>query len=314
MREYARVAPQFWTGDTGRQIRALGPDAQRVALYLMTCPSSNMIGLYYLPVPTLAHEVGHVPPQGAREVLRSLEKAGFCFYDDVTEVVWVQEMARFQIADRLKPNDKQVAGIMAKLVEFKNNRFSEAFYGYYRERFNLPAVTWWATPRRGSVRPSVRTSEAPPMPEHRAQSTGTEGRPTVAPAAATAPEGPEGPEGFVAPMTGASDVARLVNEYARQFYARFGVAAATDPGRDGGVAKRLLKNHTVAALERCLPGFFELQDKLIDENGYTMPMFSQRISKLIVQTLGKNGRSSTTVQRMVDKAARAADLIRESQE
>ncbi len=38
MRDYAVVSPRFWTGDTGRFLRQ-HPDAQRLALYLMTCPS-----------------------------------------------------------------------------------------------------------------------------------------------------------------------------------------------------------------------------------------------------------------------------------
>ena len=57
MREYAKVAPAFWTGETGRHLRG-DANAQRVAFYLMTCPSANMIGLYYLPLPVLAHEIG----------------------------------------------------------------------------------------------------------------------------------------------------------------------------------------------------------------------------------------------------------------
>ena len=43
-RDYAIVTPQFWTGTTGREIRARGRDAQLVALYLMTSPHANMLG------------------------------------------------------------------------------------------------------------------------------------------------------------------------------------------------------------------------------------------------------------------------------
>jgi hypothetical protein len=63
MRDYAKVAPTFWNGETGKKIRELGRDAQVVALYLITCPSSNWIGLYYLPLqdPDLAGTVTSVP-------------------------------------------------------------------------------------------------------------------------------------------------------------------------------------------------------------------------------------------------------------
>lgn len=69
MRSSATVSPQFWTGVTGRSLRQ-HPDAHRLALYLVTCPNSTMIGLYYLPLPTSCHELG-MTPEGASEALRS---------------------------------------------------------------------------------------------------------------------------------------------------------------------------------------------------------------------------------------------------
>ena len=38
------VSPLFWTGDPGKALRG-DPDAQRLALYLLTCPNANMIGI-----------------------------------------------------------------------------------------------------------------------------------------------------------------------------------------------------------------------------------------------------------------------------
>ncbi|EEW4485717.1 replication protein [Escherichia coli] len=58
MRDYAKVSPRFWLGETGRELRKAGAEAQVVAFYLMTSPHANMLGLYYLPVLYLAHETG----------------------------------------------------------------------------------------------------------------------------------------------------------------------------------------------------------------------------------------------------------------
>ena len=98
MREYAKVAPQFWTGTTGKRLRGMGRDVQVVALYLVTCPSANMLGLYYLPLPTLCHEIG-MKPEGALKALRRVSEGGFATYDTASEHVWVKEMARFQIGE-----------------------------------------------------------------------------------------------------------------------------------------------------------------------------------------------------------------------
>jgi hypothetical protein len=45
MRDYAKIAPQFWIGSTGK------------------APHANMLGIYYLPPIFIAHEIG-IPLKG----------------------------------------------------------------------------------------------------------------------------------------------------------------------------------------------------------------------------------------------------------
>jgi hypothetical protein len=153
MRDYARIAPHFWTGTTGRKIRAAGRNAQVIALYLITAPSANMLGLYYLPLPVLCHEVG-ISVQGARAALRSLSEVGFAHYDDQTEHIWVPEMARFQIGETLRPSDKWVAGVWRELQKRKSCRFALEFHRKYRERFHLPEMADLAQGSRSLEGPS----------------------------------------------------------------------------------------------------------------------------------------------------------------
>src|SRR5437879_1147459 len=132
MRDYARIAPQFWTGETGKLLRESGRDTQVVALYVVTCPSANMIGLYYLPLPTLCHEVG-ITSQGARKALQRASEGGFAYYDDASEHVWVPEMARFQLGEQLKPGDNRIPAVVRELLAAKSCRFARDFYDKYRE-------------------------------------------------------------------------------------------------------------------------------------------------------------------------------------
>jgi hypothetical protein len=136
MRDYARLSPRFWIGETGRQIRSGGIESQLVALYLLSSPHSNMIGLYWPPVTYIAHETG-IPIEGANKALASLCESGFCQYDQQTEVVWVREMARFQVADRLKPKDKQIVGVQNAYNDVPANPFLAAFFERYREAFSM---------------------------------------------------------------------------------------------------------------------------------------------------------------------------------
>ncbi len=136
MRDYAKISPRFWMSGPGKELRKHGPEAQIVALYLMTNPHANMLGLYYLPILFMAHETG-LGLDGATKGLRSAIQAGFCSYDEASEVVWVHEMAAEQIGTALKPGDKQCAGVRNAYASIPENLFLSAFYEKYKNDFHL---------------------------------------------------------------------------------------------------------------------------------------------------------------------------------
>lgn len=136
MREYGRISPQFWIGKTGKALRKGGFEAQLVGMYLLTGTLANMLGLYYLPKSTIAHETG-LTMQGASKGLRTCIEAGFCMYDDESEVVWVLEMAHYQIAPKLNPNDKQCKGVQSAYDSLLDNPFLEMFFDKYEPDFHL---------------------------------------------------------------------------------------------------------------------------------------------------------------------------------
>src|SRR6185312_7493487 len=127
MREYAKVSPQFWIGTTGKALRASGVEAQLVAMYLLTNPHANMLGLYYLPKMFIAHETG-MPIGGASKGLQRCIDAGFCSYDEATEVVWVHEMAAYQIGEQLDARDKRCMGVQNEYDSLPQNPYLKAFF------------------------------------------------------------------------------------------------------------------------------------------------------------------------------------------
>src|SRR5438067_3919831 len=153
MRNYAKISPRFWVGGTGRQLRNAGPDAMLVALYLLTNNHGNMIGLYYLPLPYLVHESG-LSLERALKGLQAAVTLGFCQYDRTTEFVFISEMARFQVDDQLKANDKRCTGIQTLYESLPDNPFLTSFFMKYGAAFHL-------TCRRDRTRPSQASSEAP---------------------------------------------------------------------------------------------------------------------------------------------------------
>ena len=157
MREYGKISPLFWTGKTGKAIKASGPEAIVVAMYLMSSPHSNMIGLYYMPKLYLAHETG-LGFEGASKGLQRACEAGFCSYDDASEVVFVHEMAKYQIADELAANDNRVKGIIRELESVPENPYTAAFYEKYGAAFKLPKQPEKTSPFEAPSKP-LRSQE-----------------------------------------------------------------------------------------------------------------------------------------------------------
>lgn len=143
MRDYAQLRPRFWVQGTGKQFRG-DREARELAVYLMSAPTSNLIGLYYLPIPTIAHELGYETPsggldlEGARKALQRVCDSGFAQYDDASEYVWVVNMAREQVGDDPSKADKRVTGVRNELKKHVKSAFYAAFCAHYADAFGLP--------------------------------------------------------------------------------------------------------------------------------------------------------------------------------
>jgi hypothetical protein len=95
-----------------------------------------MLGLYYLAMPTLCHETGR-SLQGALKALRSLREAKFAYYDAPTEHVYVPNMAREQIGERLKRKDNRHVAVLRELETLRKTPFFNDFLKRYRGPFEL---------------------------------------------------------------------------------------------------------------------------------------------------------------------------------
>ncbi|MHB1948752.1 MAG: conserved phage C-terminal domain-containing protein [Gammaproteobacteria bacterium] len=136
MREYAKVPAQFWINEQGRKIRKLGTEAQLISLYLFTNSHATMIGVYYLPITLIAHETC-LSQDEANKGLADLCNIGFCSYDEITEYVWVHEMASEQIGLHLKPNDNRVKSVNEIVSSLPPLPFLNEFYSKYSQAYFL---------------------------------------------------------------------------------------------------------------------------------------------------------------------------------
>lgn len=134
MREYGKISPLFWTQGTGKALRK-HPEAQIVALYLMTAPLSEMTGVFYCPMFAIAGETG-LGDEGASKGLQRLIEVGFCTYDPDSEIVFVHEMAVYQIGEKLSVNDNQVKSVRKAFSAMKGE-IKAKFYERYKDAFHL---------------------------------------------------------------------------------------------------------------------------------------------------------------------------------
>lgn len=137
---YGVVFPEFWTGPTGKAIRAEGKDAVILALYLMTCRYATMIGVFRLLVDDVKAETG-VGMKGLVGAFETLGRLEFADYDATTQHVWVREMAKFRMhlykKSPLEAADNRVLGAQNLYDHLALNPFLEVFFDRYAKEIRL---------------------------------------------------------------------------------------------------------------------------------------------------------------------------------
>lgn len=172
MREFGKILPRFWTGPTGRILRAAGPETQVAAVYLFSCQASSWIGIYNLALDTVTHETG-LTMAAVQSAFEVFERADFAFYDEATEMVWVPSMARVQIGRALTPSDNRHKGMLKDLRAVAHSPFAQRFYEQYKAAFHLP--DWWGA---ASVEAAPAPAAAPTAPLSPPAATGRGARQT----------------------------------------------------------------------------------------------------------------------------------------
>jgi hypothetical protein len=156
MRDYAKVGPQFWNGATGKALKKQGQEAVMVAFYLLTCQHANMLGLYYLSQTYIAVDTG-LGLEGACKGLQGACEAGFCRYDRGSEVVWIPQMAAYQIGGALDAKDNRCKGVQREYDALPENPFLHAFFERYARAYHM-------TTPRGTPPKKVSPSRVPRKP------------------------------------------------------------------------------------------------------------------------------------------------------
>ncbi|QDX22483.1 hypothetical protein FP568_15285 [Pandoraea pnomenusa] len=186
MRKFVMVSPNFWVGQTGRDLRRVGSFAQLAALYLLSNPLANYTGLYRLPIIYIANDLGLTLDQ-VRAALAAIEQTGFARYDENSEYVWIVEGARHQLGEHLKASDHK--------VKFVNKEFAAISKScpFLHDYFNKYASCLHLKPRHDMpelITPRLGAEEAPMLaqPTKPGLTAATALQPEAVPVVATAAE------------------------------------------------------------------------------------------------------------------------------
>lgn len=145
MRTYATVRGTFWVRGSGKKLRG-NPEAQVLAMYLMTCCQGTLCGLFSIALPTIAHETG-LSLERLPELFADIGE--IAKYDPEEELCWVPNAAREQLGEKLAEKDKRRAGLLRELKQFEGHKFHQEFNELYGEAYSLERL----------VRPSEGASE-----------------------------------------------------------------------------------------------------------------------------------------------------------
>jgi hypothetical protein len=136
MRNYSKVCPSFWSSDIVTDAQMGDSSEMLVALYVMTSPESNTLGLYRCPLPLLAHDTRMTIEQ-ASKAIESLTFRGFLEFDATKSMVYVKKMALYQIEKKLKAGDKRIIYVNRELELCTSDYLRESFIRDYNLLFNL---------------------------------------------------------------------------------------------------------------------------------------------------------------------------------
>lgn len=134
-REYGTVLSKFWKAGTGKELRG-DANAQILALYLMTSPHANMIGVYFCTLGSMSYETG-IPLEGASKALQRLIDEGFCRVDPATDEVFVTNMALHQIGEHLDARDNRCKAVARELSMVNSSLLQREFHDLYAATFHL---------------------------------------------------------------------------------------------------------------------------------------------------------------------------------
>jgi len=131
---YAKVVTSFWTGDTGLKISKLGSSyVQLLSCYLVCNKHAHMTGIYHLPIGYVVEDLSNLTYEEVTNGVKGLIDVGYCKYDFDKKYIWVENMLKYQVGEKLTAGNKQTVAINRYVDSIGSMRLS--FFDEFMEKY-----------------------------------------------------------------------------------------------------------------------------------------------------------------------------------
>lgn len=148
---YQKIEGTFWTDP---KIQQLSPQEKLLFVYLITNSHVHYSGIYYLPKSVIAEETG-LPNHTISNGLESLMDGMLIRCDDPKKIIWVINMARYQVTQGNKVN--LIKGFASQFNKLHKSTLIKEFLIHYQSLVDgiLNPSEWDTEPMPESVAVAV---------------------------------------------------------------------------------------------------------------------------------------------------------------
>jgi hypothetical protein len=139
-RIYGMLPVSIWTDPKYQKFQKCSCSAQRLYMYLISCPQRNMIGFYRQSIEAMAVDL-RAQKNAVSDALDELIDQDIVRFDSNVLWVWVVDLFAMDIEisrnGSLKPEDKIYVAAINRFTEIPDIGLKQEFRKYYQELLNL---------------------------------------------------------------------------------------------------------------------------------------------------------------------------------
>ena len=139
-RIYGMLPISIWTDPKYQSFQKCSCAAQRLYMYLTSCPHRNMIGFYRQPIAAMAVDLRDTE-KAVSDALDELINQGIVRFDPIVHLVWVVDLFAMDIEilrnGSLKPEDNIYVSAINRFNEMPEIELKQEFRKYYQELLKL---------------------------------------------------------------------------------------------------------------------------------------------------------------------------------